>query len=354
MPYLNIPESQVVGGVAKIVGELQGQLSDKVYSLVNDSIQKIRRESCPSLPATQRLIQRTNAVTNSINGITNRINKFKKMASTILKLVTAITIILKLIKKLPIPQSVPPGFGLPVAFSMIQADLLHKAKEKIKQGKDDAKGILEVLTTPQVNLQMYTRILGRISTVNNGCRLEGILRREVNQGRLRERTLLELGIIDKDGRYIFSNIGPNLFDKLEFDKNGNLRDYNRFTENKIDRDEAKKDADNSFFNSLVKLNGSSEISDETKDTIKDLLDTIETTPDVEKENNADLTYTAANGSVYVLAIEIDPTSPSIAPRRFAIAKTQEGATVLKGPKSFSSSTKILLDELKFRLDNQLP
>jgi len=50
MPYVNIPESKVTAGIAKLVGELQGQLSDKVYALVNDTIQKVRREACPSLP----------------------------------------------------------------------------------------------------------------------------------------------------------------------------------------------------------------------------------------------------------------------------------------------------------------
>ena len=65
-------------------------------------------------------------------------------------------------------------------------------------------------------------------------------------------------------------------------------------------------------------------------------------------------YTAANGEVYELKIRIDQNSPKIAPRRFAVAIDKFDVEILKGPKSFSSSTKVLLDELKFRLDNQLP
>tara|TARA_B100000902_G_C27213657_1_gene865780 strand:+ start:242 stop:1306 length:1065 start_codon:yes stop_codon:yes gene_type:complete len=354
MPYLNIPESKVTEGVAKLVGELQGQLSDKVYTLVNDSIQKIRREACPNLPSAQRLVQKTQAVSNSINGISNRVSKFKKLASTIMTLIKVINIIVKLIKKLPVPQAVPPGIGLPVGFSMIQGDLLHAAKEKIKQGKDDAEGILAVVKTPEVNLKMYGKILSRVSLVANGCRLEGLLRREVNEGKLREQTLRDLNIINDRGEYVFSNVGANLFDSLDFDRAGNVREYNKFTENKVDKDKIQKDSEDNFLDALTKLDASSEISDEIKDTLKSVLDSVVTTEDKDVEDSSDLNYTASNGIVYTLVIEIDPTSPSIAPRRFAVARTPQGAIALKGPKSFSSSTKILLDELKFRLDNQLP
>lgn len=57
---------------------------------------------------------------------------------------------------------------------------------------------------------------------------------------------------------------------------------------------------------------------------------------------------------YTLEIVQDPNSPEVAPRRYAIAKDRRGIIVLKGQPSFSSSTKVLLDEIKFRIDNQLP
>ena len=57
---------------------------------------------------------------------------------------------------------------------------------------------------------------------------------------------------------------------------------------------------------------------------------------------------------YKLEIVKDPNSPTIAPRRYAIAKDKSGVIVLYGPSSFSSDTQVLLDEIKFRIDNQLP
>jgi len=56
---------------------------------------------------------------------------------------------------------------------------------------------------------------------------------------------------------------------------------------------------------------------------------------------------------YVIKIQQDPQSPTIAPRRFAIALDKNNVKVLQGPPSFSSSTQILIDEIKFRIDQLL-
>tara|TARA_B100000287_G_scaffold166967_1_gene157524 strand:- start:3661 stop:4479 length:819 start_codon:yes stop_codon:yes gene_type:complete len=65
-------------------------------------------------------------------------------------------------------------------------------------------------------------------------------------------------------------------------------------------------------------------------------------------------YLGANGKVYSLEIALDPNSPPVAPRRQAIAKDFRGIVILKGPFSFASDPQVLLDQLKFRIDNQLP
>ena len=55
---------------------------------------------------------------------------------------------------------------------------------------------------------------------------------------------------------------------------------------------------------------------------------------------------------YVLSIGEDPNSPKVAPRRFAKATDATGIVRIVGEPSFSSSTQVLLDELKFKIDNQ--
>ena len=65
-------------------------------------------------------------------------------------------------------------------------------------------------------------------------------------------------------------------------------------------------------------------------------------------------YTSNGGATYDLSIENEINPQSIIPRRRAIAKDFRGIVVLKGPFSFASSEEVLMDELKFRIDNQLP
>ena len=56
---------------------------------------------------------------------------------------------------------------------------------------------------------------------------------------------------------------------------------------------------------------------------------------------------------YRLEIRPDKDSPPIAQRRFAVAIDEYDIVVLQGPPSFSSSTDILIEELKYRIDNHL-
>jgi len=55
---------------------------------------------------------------------------------------------------------------------------------------------------------------------------------------------------------------------------------------------------------------------------------------------------------YLLKIIKDPSSPKLAPKHFAVG-IKDGKQQIKGPSSFSSSKEVLLDEIKFRIDNQL-
>lgn len=65
-------------------------------------------------------------------------------------------------------------------------------------------------------------------------------------------------------------------------------------------------------------------------------------------------FRASNGRDYFFEIIEEKELIGPVPRRIAIAKDNTGVTVLRGAPSFSSSTKVLIDELKLRIENQLP
>ena len=91
-----------------------------------------------------------------------------------------------------------------------------------------------------------------------------------------------------------------------------------------------------------------------KDRLRAILDTLKDFDRQSTVGNNKFTHIGANGEVYTLEILPDLEGSTIAPRHFAVAKDYEGTIVMKGPKSFSSSIDVLLDEIKFRIDNQLP
>lgn len=65
-------------------------------------------------------------------------------------------------------------------------------------------------------------------------------------------------------------------------------------------------------------------------------------------------YESESGYKYTIKVINDPSAPPVAPKRQAIVLDYRGITVLTGPSSFASSPEILVEEIKFRINNQLP
>ena len=73
--------------------------------------------------------------------------------------------------------------------------------------------------------------------------------------------------------------------------------------------------------------------------------------DSDTDSRAGEQYTASsNGNTYTLLIVEEMQPGYNIPRRRALAKDFRGIVVLKGPLSFAGDTEVLLDELKFRLE----
>lgn len=65
-------------------------------------------------------------------------------------------------------------------------------------------------------------------------------------------------------------------------------------------------------------------------------------------------YESESGYKYTIKVINDPSAPPVAPKRQAIVLDYRGITVLTGPSSFASSPEILIEEIKFKINNQLP
>jgi len=97
----------------------------------------------------------------------------------------------------------------------------------------------------------------------------------------------------------------------------------------------------------------SNLDKEVKDLIKGLIDQFNDLNDGDTKDSSKFFHTGPDGIVYELKIKKDPSAPPIAPRRFAVAINPENVEMFVGPKSFASDVEVLLNEIKFRIDNQL-
>lgn len=111
---------------------------------------------------------------------------------------------------------------------------------------------------------------------------------------------------------------------------------------------------------LENLNGSIQscvenLSNDDAQGAKELLAKVRPLENLGSEASLDesFTYEGSDGRIYNLSIESAKSNTDVAQRRVAIAKNTSGVVILRGQPSFSSDTQVLLDELKFRLDNQL-
>lgn len=391
MPYVNIPDSGLGGVIAKLVGKLQGQVSSQVLDRATEITNKLNVSGCPSKRDIQRIRRQKQSLDDSISRIDNRLSKFRRLPKKLKGPLNGLKAALKLILNLPIPQAVPPGIGLPINITTKYADLMHLLKEFIKQIDEVIQSVEVVLDTPSSTLSGITSNLSRADNAIKACEAQAALQDELDNGNISVEELTDLGVLDEDEIFIFSTLGPRLLGNNTNDNSDKRfkgkwlpgRSYKRLDTVSYDGKKwsclkdhiSKENGDkndgppgvgpwsdlgafeqqgiNTLNDLLYRINNSN-LSNDIKERIKGILDNFNSPLAASTVNDANFYHTGPNGIVYKLEILIDPDSPDIAPRRFAVAKDSQGVVVLRGPKSFSSSVEILLDEIKFRIDNQLP
>lgn len=403
MPYVNIPDSFLSGTIAKLIGKIEGDVSSKIVAKANDIQVKFRTQGCPT--DIDRLARQVDGLNSASQSIGDRLGRFRSLPSKLKPPLAGLKAAIKIILSLPIPQSVPPGFGIPVNITTKYADILHLLKEFVKQIGDDVSALEFIVNSSSTQLSSVTNLLNRANVAVKSCQVEKALKDKIDSGDLTQQQLKDVGLINDDEVFIFSTLGPKLMntesgrsvsdisaetglsneevaqiisDQIRQNQAGDGVGSQVGTTGLIDTGKGglgsslgnatggvggslndsflfsndPTQALNDLLDSLLKLQGGG-ISLDLQQELRKLLDTFQDTKPQDRVQNSKFFHTGPDGTVYELKINLDPQSPPIAPRRFATATNQEGVEVFRGDKSFSSSTDILLKELKFRIDNQL-
>jgi len=398
MPYVNIPPSFMPAAIAKITGKIESEVEGMVLKKVTELSDSVRSNGCPA--DLGRLRNQINGLNNAVSGLDGKLKKFQALPNKLKPPVNGLKSALKIILAIPIPQAVPPGIGLPINITTKFADILHLIKEFIRQISDDIDGITEIVKVPTFSLNSLTRQLSKLERTLKICELEKALQDKLDSGELTFEQMVALGLISDEGDLVTASLTRRAID---FDSYANLSINGIAEQTGLSPDDvanqlrqnsnfANSAAGGNFLNGqnvgdglngqnggdgtggangsgvggdtgagiesqlnniLLRLDKSG-IDSNIKQGLKDVLDTFAADDDNTSASDDKYFHIGPNGIRYKLDIQIDPQSPNIAPRRFAVAIDPNNVIVLKGPKSFSSSVDILLDEIKFRIDNQLP
>lgn len=375
MPFVNIPRSKLLGSMGRIVGKLLGKLSAQGVSMLSEVQSEFRREGCPAPDKLGRTANKASKLKSQLGSIDSRMSKIAALPPKLKAPQKGLKAAIKIILSLPIPQSVPPGFGIPVNITTKFADILHLLKEFVIQLGEDIEGIEAILELPADYLSSLKSISGRVDSAIKACEIENNLKSQLAEGRVDKKDLQNIGILDDDEIFIFSKLGPIFIGNLEIDDNGKIiTKETGQSRNSKSTDTSNQDTNISTGSDLAASLNLNSTPEEANEVLLETLRRIQDSNlDTEIKNELRLViegfiikdeatipqgeffHTGPNGITYKLEIITDPNSPQVAPKRFAVAiEPRDNVVVLKGQPSFSSSTKILLEEIKFRIDNQLP
>lgn len=401
--------------VGKMQGQVMAKVIESSTNITNSLNRKGCPTSQETGRLRRQLSQNDRALKGVASRISKFSSIPSKLKAPLSGLKAALKIILSL--PIPQGIGIPPGpaggliLGLPINVTTKYADTMHLLKEFIKQISELVESITVVLDVPSATLKSLQRNISAADAAVKCCEVEHALKSQVENGNIKFGDLEDAGLVD-DGDLIFSNLGPRLLASVSNSgltnstkdslKNKGDQNYKGkwiagmcYQENDkvthkgvkyiyicdnpttigpdgkkicekpsteenqppsecwLSLEESTSSANKTLLEGLKKLNDSN-IDKDTKTIIKDFIDTFKDVEEQDRLDDSKFYHTGPDGTVYRLEIKNDPNSPEIAPRRFAVAIDPSGVAVLSGEKSFSSSIDVLLDEIKFRIDNQLP
>ena len=377
--YTKTTEDSLKERLSKQLGKLKGVIKNKAKQAMKTLIRKFKQRALTS--ATAAVVQRVSPtlcddtsdigkgitqVNDFLQGVGNTLGKLTQTAGRILGPIQKLLGIINKIITLPIPTAVPPGIGIPLNIQSSLDDIVQLLREFVDKATKLAASIANSVRTVNAEAGALTTVLDRMNDLlafsESYCALTEAytdsLTSGANIGALNQDLLdeygnillemansLELMLDGQDDGNLFDNSTQEMLELIE--------DYaieefipegvkSRLRRRRIDDSFGTLDGDNKNTDQGDGLNLGPDGFP---------LDGVASGIDI-PDTNSEL-YEAIDGNIYILKVEDDPTSPEVALRRFGVAQTTEGVTVLKSPPTFTTKAKTILADIRVRLDTQL-
>lgn len=375
MAYSHIPVSNMAVGIGGAIGSLQASVLANVRSKLLSMAGELARQACPSDGRLNQLSNTTGNLSNSLGSISSRLSRFAAIPRALRGPVSGLEAAIRIILAIPIPQSLPPGFGIPVNITNKFNDIRVLLKEFIQQIKELIDSILAALAIPTALVGGLQGLVPRMNLPILNCRVNNALERALESGAVTAQQLQEQGLHDGT-RITLSDlnrafVGNDVNAQVNGQRGFTLSDEGQrlLREGRLrgaydaqNEDQRRSDATNTLLgaiNSLDNLTNNSGGAGSTGganlgDLRQELQDTLNQFQQPAADDPVLDDYTSESGEVYSFEIIDDPNSPAIAPRRYAVGTGTTSGIRVTGPPSFSSDTQVLIEEVKFRIENNLP
>ena len=377
--YVQIDEGALKETINAQLGNLEGIIRNKGKQALKTLLRKFKQRAIQS--ASAAVIQRLspsicddsddigkglNQLNDFLQGTGNALNKLTQTANKILGPVTKLLKIVQTIVNLPIPTSVPPGIGITISVGKGLQKIIDTLQEFADKAVKLAESIQNGVSSVQAQTQSLQTVLDRsndmMAFANSYCALseayaDSLLTGEdvggLNQDLLDEfgdiitamASSLELQLAGQDDGQGFDSATQDMLELIE--------DYaiEEFIPEGVKSRLRRRRIEDSFGT----INGDNKNTDEGDglNLGPDGLPLSSNASGIDiPDQNAEL-YEAIDGNIYIIKVEDDPTSPLVALRRFGVAQTIEGVTILKSPPTFTTKAKTIIADIKVRLDTQL-
>lgn len=276
-----------LGGIVALLVKNAVKSAVKFELAIDPIIAKFENQ-CPPKAVLDQTIKQKNQLTNALTQIETSLSSLDKTGSTIDGIVTGVKIGVSILKALPIPSSVPPGVGIPLNVINGFSDTLDTLGVLLKE----FGGVTSQISP---SLQIIT---GTLSTVNSKLAiLDGLL-----VGCLEAETE---GMTNLEKEEYFQSLGIDL-------------------------------------SSLDTTGGSNNPNNNAEGENTDVNETLESR--LSPNSNNPIVYKG-----FTIILDNDAGNQFSFPSRRAIG-TNDGGVRIVTPFSFSSSTEVLINTIKFEID----
>jgi hypothetical protein len=369
-----IINSKVVSNVKKLAQ------NEKVVEILKEQfVTKLGIPKCPMKPELLRINNTKNQLVNSIGRVLEQVNKLDKFATDTEKMISNIRNVVKTIKAIPIPTSVPPGVGIPVNVITTLADVLDFIGKMLDKGKGAVESVKPAIKVIQDTLNKFIEDLNKLDGLIGNCLIEEVKRSmewdpntDYVPGNKVSRTLFCKSLVASTASPLTSDeweVVPGPGVPLEEDTTPEwefgqeypelsivkyVTYYTSLSDNitKIPEDTISVDWDGEL-PSVALAEAGAQMEEEINFEATKVGDSSDVEENVQTEVDLETALTTPPGlyyAPYYLLLEYDPEQEIIPRRRIVATHEDDEDDKLINDFSFSATTQVLFNEMKFRID----